>query len=222
MVAVSRPGRRSSERGGHQRSSLPAARPRQGPAVPDVEELGYDPPVPGHQRGGLVPLPRPRGDRILPVLSRHPPVEREPEPAAGRPGSTAPPGTLRPRRQRIPSRDSLRLTQINHAVTTHSHKPAGSRPTPPRAERRIRPGKRPTPLSTATGTRSIRAPGKPARCTIRRSAMQTPSGSPRTAASGQPGRTQEPGTPNSSGVCRLTHMHADRVGLRPSALSLNG
>ncbi len=173
MVAVSRPGRRSSERGDHQRSSLRAARPRQGPAVPDVEELCYHPPVPGHQRGGLVPLPRPRGDRILPVLSRHPPVEREPEPAAGRPGSTAPPGTLRPRRQRIPSRDSLRLTQINHAVTTHSHKPAGSRPTPPRAERRIRPGKRPTPLSTATGTRSIRAPGKPARCTIRRSAMQT-------------------------------------------------
>ncbi len=99
---------------GHKSRRLRAARPRQGPAVPDIEELGHDPPMPGHQRSGLVPLPRPRRDRILPVLSRHPPVESEPQPAAGRHGNTAPPGALRPRRQRIPSRDSFRMTQITH------------------------------------------------------------------------------------------------------------
>jgi hypothetical protein len=38
--------------------SLRAARPSQRPAVADIEELGHDPPVSGHQRGGLVLLPR--------------------------------------------------------------------------------------------------------------------------------------------------------------------
>jgi hypothetical protein len=42
-----------------QRSSLRAARPRQRPALPDVEELRHDPPVPGHQRYRLAELPRP-------------------------------------------------------------------------------------------------------------------------------------------------------------------
>jgi hypothetical protein len=37
---------------------LRAARPSQRPAVSGVEELGYDPPVSGRQRGGLVLLPR--------------------------------------------------------------------------------------------------------------------------------------------------------------------
>ena len=40
-------------------------------------------PVTADQRPGLLPLPRPRGHRILPVLGRDPPVEREP----GRPGT---------------------------------------------------------------------------------------------------------------------------------------
>jgi hypothetical protein len=40
-----------------QRSSLRAARPRQHPALPHIEILGHDPPIPGNQRTRLVPLP---------------------------------------------------------------------------------------------------------------------------------------------------------------------
>jgi hypothetical protein len=47
---------RVGQRGGQGRG-LRAARPGQRPAVAGIEELGHDPPVPGRQRGGLVPLP---------------------------------------------------------------------------------------------------------------------------------------------------------------------
>ncbi|WP_228718515.1 hypothetical protein [Kitasatospora acidiphila] len=45
----------------------------------DVEELGHDPAVTGYQDPGLQELPRPRRDRILVILGRDPPVEREPQ-----------------------------------------------------------------------------------------------------------------------------------------------
>jgi hypothetical protein len=89
---------RVRERGG-QGGRLRAAPPRQHPALPDVEELRHDGPVPADQRLRLPPLPRSRRHRILPVLGRHPPVKREPQPAAARrPGRPAP-GPLRPRQQ---------------------------------------------------------------------------------------------------------------------------
>jgi len=87
---------------GDQGGGLRAPRPGQRPAVPDVEELGHDLPVPGHQRPGLFSLPRPRGHRILVILGRHPPVEREPLPPTPRLPGPAAPGALRPRRQRTP------------------------------------------------------------------------------------------------------------------------
>jgi protein-S-isoprenylcysteine O-methyltransferase Ste14 len=62
----------------------------------DIEELGHDLPVPAHQRPGL-PLPGQRRAGILPVLGRHPPVEREPQPPARPPAYRAPtevPGPL--------------------------------------------------------------------------------------------------------------------------------
>src|ERR1017187_7665923 len=93
---------RISERG-DQSSGLRAARPRQHPALPNVEELGHDLPVPGHQRPGLAELPRQRRHRILVILGGHPPVEREPQPTATRPRLTLAAGALRPRRQLIPT-----------------------------------------------------------------------------------------------------------------------
>jgi hypothetical protein len=42
---------------GDQRGGLRAARPRQRPALADIEELRDDPPVSSDQRPGLVPLP---------------------------------------------------------------------------------------------------------------------------------------------------------------------
>jgi hypothetical protein len=64
-----------------QRRRLRAPRPRQHPAPAHIEELRHDPPKTRHQRLGLTPLPRPRGDRILMIFGRHPPIEREPQPA---------------------------------------------------------------------------------------------------------------------------------------------
>ena len=57
-------------------------------------------PVAADQRLGLLPLPRPRRHRVLPVLRRHPPVEREPQTPVTpllRPAA----GALRPGRQHI-------------------------------------------------------------------------------------------------------------------------
>ena len=89
------------ERGDHGRG-LRAARPREYPALPDVKELAHDPPVPGNQRGSLVPLPRQGSDRVLMILRRHPPVEDKPQQAAAFPADPAASGALGPRRQTIP------------------------------------------------------------------------------------------------------------------------
>ena len=82
---------------GDQRGGLRAAGPRHLPGLPDVEELRHDLPVTADQRLGLLPLPRPRRRRILPVLGRHPPVEHEPQPARNWPfGHYARPAARRP------------------------------------------------------------------------------------------------------------------------------
>ena len=87
-----------------QSSGLRPPRPRQLAGLPRVEELRHDHPDPGNQHQRLLQLPRPRRHRILPVLSRHPPVKREPQhPAYTLPGTAA--GFLRPRPQHIPARD---------------------------------------------------------------------------------------------------------------------
>ena len=93
---------RVGQRGGQGRG-LRAPRPGQRPAVADIEELGHDPPVPGHQRGGLVPLPRPRRHRVLPVLGRDPPVKRETQAAAAMAGCPAAPGAPGPCLKRVPA-----------------------------------------------------------------------------------------------------------------------
>jgi hypothetical protein len=81
----------------------------QRPAVAGVEELGHDPPVPGYQGGGLVPLPRPRCHRVLPVLGRDPPVKREAQGAVTMAGCPAAPGALGPCLKRIPALAARRL-----------------------------------------------------------------------------------------------------------------
>ena len=52
------------------------------PALCLVAELRHNMAVPPDQRLGLLPLPRPRRHRVLPVFGRHPPVKREQQPAA--------------------------------------------------------------------------------------------------------------------------------------------
>ena len=66
---------------GDQRGGFRAPAPRHRAALPGVEELRHDHPVTPDQRLRLLPLSRPRGRRILPVLRRHPPVEHEPQTA---------------------------------------------------------------------------------------------------------------------------------------------
>ena len=88
----------------HQSRGLRTPRPRQRAARPGVEEPGHDLAVPGHQHIGLMPLPRPRRHRILPVLGLHPPVKREPQPAAAWHAPAAQPGPLRPQHQSVPAR----------------------------------------------------------------------------------------------------------------------
>ena len=70
---------------GDQRGGQRAPAPRHRPALPRIKELRHDLPVPADQCPGLLPLPRPRRHRVLPVLGRHPPVKREPQPAPHRP-----------------------------------------------------------------------------------------------------------------------------------------
>ena len=102
------PAVRISQRSDQGRSPR-AARPGQRPAVAGVEELGHDAPVPGHQRGSLVPLPRPRRHRVLPVLGRDPPVKREAQRAVTMAGGPTVPGALGPCRKRIPVLAARRL-----------------------------------------------------------------------------------------------------------------
>jgi hypothetical protein len=86
----------------HQCGGLRPARPGQHPALPDVEEPGPVPPVPGDQRTRLVALPGPGRDRILVILGGHASVEREPQPATARfRGRGAAPRALCPREQPV-------------------------------------------------------------------------------------------------------------------------
>ena len=102
---------------GDQRSGLRTPAPRHRPALPGVEELRHDHPVPPDQRPGLLPLPRPRRHRILPVLGRDPPVEHEPQPTPHRIPGPAAARALRPRRQanRICSRFPLPSARRRHS-----------------------------------------------------------------------------------------------------------
>jgi hypothetical protein len=86
--------------GGDQGGGLRAPPPRHRPALPDIEELRRDAPVPPDQGLGLLPLPDPRRLRVLPVLRRHPPIEPEPQTAPRRPPGPATPRALRPQHQR--------------------------------------------------------------------------------------------------------------------------
>lgn len=91
------------------------AGPTQRPALLAVEELRHDLPGPGHQRDRLLSL-LPATSWILPVLSRHPPIKREPQthvtplpcPAAG---------TRGPGCQHIGARTRTRIA----ARTGHRH-----------------------------------------------------------------------------------------------------
>jgi len=64
---------------GDESGGFRAPAPRHRAAPPGVEELRHYHPVAPDQRLGLLPLPRPRRHRVLPVLRRHPPVKREPQ-----------------------------------------------------------------------------------------------------------------------------------------------
>jgi hypothetical protein len=61
-----------------QRRRLRPALPRDPPRAAHIEEFSRDRPVPGDQRRGHLPLPRPRRHRILELGRRGPPIEREP------------------------------------------------------------------------------------------------------------------------------------------------
>ncbi len=75
---------------GEQCSGLRSAPPCHRPTLAGVEELRHDHPVPAHQRLRLFPLPRSRRHQVLPVLRRHPPVNREPlAPARRETGNSA-------------------------------------------------------------------------------------------------------------------------------------
>jgi hypothetical protein len=87
--------------GRQQRCGLRTAAPREHPALPGIEVFSHDPPMPSDQRPSRVPLPGPRHDRVLVILSGHPPVEREPQAARARRRNLALAGTLGPLQQTI-------------------------------------------------------------------------------------------------------------------------
>ena len=94
----------------HQRSRLRAPRPRQRPGLPCIEELRCDHPMTADEHRRLLQRPRPRRHRILPVLSRDPPVKREPQhPASACPRAAR--KAVRPRRQHIPARAAALVTR---------------------------------------------------------------------------------------------------------------
>jgi hypothetical protein len=107
----------------HQRRGLRTARPHQCPALPRIEELRHDHPLPRGQHDGLSQLPGPRGHRILPVLSRDPPVKREPQatPAAHPRPVTA--QALRPGRQHVPARPHPACRKDPHRRRAHPRPP---------------------------------------------------------------------------------------------------
>jgi len=101
IVAICARGELSDQGGG-----LRAPGPRQLAGLPRIEELRRDHPGPGSQHQRLLQLPRPRRHRILPVLRRHPPVKREPQPAV--PGLRCPAALFRPGHQHISTGTSAR------------------------------------------------------------------------------------------------------------------
>jgi len=85
------------------RRGLRPPRPRQRPALPRVEELRHDHPAPRYEHHRLLQLPGPRRHRVLPVLGRDPPVEREPQaPSAPHP-DPAVAQALRPGCEHVPA-----------------------------------------------------------------------------------------------------------------------
>ena len=176
----------------HQDGGLCPPRPRQRPALPRIEELGHDHPVPADQHDSLLQLPCPRRHRVLPVFGRHPAVERKPQASpAAHPCPAA--NALRPLRQHISSaaartgsaiaRPRGRLPPWRHR-TRHQHAsrlplpypgkhqldaPPGSR-SALRADRRISPTLTPTSVCRAPWRRRARGPS---RCSTVRATRST-------------------------------------------------
>lgn len=92
---------------------LRATRPRQHPAVPDIEELDHNPAMPRCDRLGAQQLPRPRRPRILMILRRHPAIEREPQPR--------PPPLPQPGLAVCASPPRQHTTPANPVVHPHGH-----------------------------------------------------------------------------------------------------
>jgi hypothetical protein len=141
-----------------QRGGLRAPRPRQGTALPRLEELRHDDPDPGNQHQGLLQLPRPRRHRILPVLGRDPPVKREPQTAPAPPGGL-PGQALRPVSQHIAAPGRAGRTRHHHG-NPHSLlcRPGASSPATQDAAATARPAEREHRKPAET-----RRPAQPAR-----------------------------------------------------------
>jgi hypothetical protein len=153
---------------GDQGRSLRAPRPCQRPAVADVEELGHDAPVPGYQGGGLIPLPRPRRHRVLPVLGRDPPVKREAQAAVTMAGCPAVPSALGPCLKRIPAvaarhfRSQMTASRqfSNHRCRLPRQVPGAQSPMSPPARQRTQPPaaeSRPSAFGRARRQRPVKA-----------------------------------------------------------------
>jgi hypothetical protein len=106
-----------------QRGGLRAPRPWQGPALSRVEELRRDNAAPGYEHYRLLQLPGPRRHRILPILRRDPPVEREPQASpAAHPGPVAAQG-LCPGCQHVPAWPQAACREHPHRRRAHSRPP---------------------------------------------------------------------------------------------------
>jgi hypothetical protein len=113
---------------GDQGRCLGAACPRQRAALPDVEEGGHDPPVPGHQRSRLRLLPCQGCHRVLMIFRGHPAVEGEPQQALSRIVFPAPAGAPCPDRQHIAAAgQASRMSQMSSGHASTSAGTAGPR-----------------------------------------------------------------------------------------------
>ena len=111
-----------------QRRRLRTPVPRHPPRAADVEELRHDHPVPGDQRRGHLPLPRPRRHRVLELRRRHPPVEREPHTRPDTPAVQPRAAAVLARR---PSSKNIPIIDLNSASIAPSellHRAAGGFP----------------------------------------------------------------------------------------------
>jgi hypothetical protein len=104
---------------GDQRGGLRAPGPRQRPGLPRIEELRHYRAVSRGQHDGLSQLPGPRRHRILPVLRRHPPVEREPHAPPALHPSPALAQALRPGHQHVPARLPAAWRERPHRRRAH-------------------------------------------------------------------------------------------------------